>query len=91
MPDPTAPPAQLPSATAGTSALQAILSSRERAPAAVIDGRTVTLGDWVGPAKLIRIGADHVVLQGPQGRQTLRLLEGIRPQRSSKVSRPTSP
>jgi MSHA biogenesis protein MshK len=94
--DPTAPPAALradpgqPPST-GSRSLQAILSSRERATAAVIDGQTVPLGGWVGQAKLIRIGADHVVLKGSDGTQTLRLMTHIRKTRPTQATGQDTP
>lgn len=95
LPDPTLPPAALrqdaASATPVSPVLQAILTSRERAPAAVINGQTVPLGGWVGGAKLIKIGADHVVLKGPQGKQTLRLLTQVRKTRPTYDLRQDKP
>ncbi|MDO8933505.1 MAG: hypothetical protein Q7U97_14010 [Rhodocyclaceae bacterium] len=85
--DPTRPPGVVersPPAVAGTRAesvattgLQTIIRSRDGKPAAVINGEYVTLGGRVGDARVIRIGEDSVTLQGPAGRETLKLMPGI--------------
>ena len=81
--DPTAPPPEL-QASAGQAslpaqarALQAIVAGGERPAAAVIDGQMVPLGGWLGESRLIAIKKDSVILDSPEGRQTLRLLPGM--------------
>lgn len=82
LPDPTRPPAAIapaaavPGAAAAPAAasLQSVILRREGRPAAMIDGRIVELGAMHGEARLVLVAEDHVVLLGPQGRETLRLL-----------------
>ncbi|HXU92166.1 MAG TPA: hypothetical protein VFP33_00770 [Gallionella sp.] len=85
LPDPTRPPAAImaPSA-AGTGAeegastgLQSVIISGHRR-AAIIDGQTVELGGKHGDARLIEVNEGSVVLQGPQGRQVLKLFPSVR-------------
>lgn len=84
LPDPTRPPAALeaPSAVgeAGQGAatgLQTIIRREGRKPAAVINGEYVELGGKAGDAKLVKVGEDSVVLQGPGGKEELKLFPGV--------------
>lgn len=78
--DPMRPPATPGPASAEAAAdsakaaarLQSVLISPRRR-VAVIDGRVVRLGERIGDAKLVAISESHVVLQGPAGREILRL------------------
>jgi len=80
--DPTRPPADIlaPAAdAAGTAAsathqLQSIMIKQGGRPAAMINGTVVQLGGQIGAAKLVQVGEDFVVLLGPEGRETLRLM-----------------
>lgn len=74
--DPTRPPAAMqatggdasPGAEAATALrLQSVLVPQGGRPVAVIGGKTVTLGDSVGGAKLVRLNEREAVLQGADG------------------------
>ena len=81
LPDPTRPPAAmepLPAAAATAAAaagsgLQTVILREGHKPVAVIDGVTVELGGKVGDATLVKLSESEAVLQGPKGRQVLRL------------------
>ncbi|MDO9600846.1 MAG: hypothetical protein Q7J02_00880 [Rhodocyclaceae bacterium] len=88
--DPTRPPAALggvgdPAGAAvfEFSGLQSVILRKGGKPAALINGSVVELGGKVGEARLIRVNEDSVVLRGPQGDETLRLI----PAAEKKVSR----
>lgn len=95
--DPTRPPPEVisssPAAEAGTVAtgLQSIIRRREGRPAALINGEVVELGGRVGEAQLVEIGEDAVVLLGPQGRETLRLMPAAEKQTKVGVGRTAKP
>ena len=57
--------------------LQTIIRRQGRKPAAVINGEYVVLGGRVGDARLVKVGEDSVVLQGPAGKEEMKLLPGI--------------
>ena len=84
--DPTRPPAALeePAAAAETkpgkgvgvvpqSGLQTVIMRKGHKPVAVINGETVELGGKLGEATLVRLSEREAVLQGPQGKEVLRL------------------
>lgn len=86
--DPTRPPsvateaapanADLGTAAAAAGAgLQTIILRSGRKSVAVINGVQVQLGDKVGDATLVKLSESEAVLQGPTGRQVLRLTPGI--------------
>lgn len=84
--DPTRPPgggdavhAATPAGTAAETSegLSAIVRRPGRKAAALINGELVELGGVVSGTKLVRIGEDSVVLEGPNGRETLMLTPGI--------------
>ncbi len=89
LPDPTRPPAEfLPAANdvAGAldqsvlysaSGLQAVILNKNGKPRAVINGETVVLGGKVGEARLVSLTESEAVLQGPNGREILRMTPGI--------------
>lgn len=89
--DPTRPPATIHAAVgdpAGaavfeSSGLQSVILRKGGKPAALINGSVVELGGKVGEARLIRVNEDSVVLRGPQGDETLRLI----PAAEKKVAR----
>ena len=96
--DPMRPPAEASSpiargeAQGGTSSrLQSVLISPGRR-VAVIDGRTVGIGERVGDATLIAIAESEVTLQRGAERQTLKLHPGIEkkpvPQRAERKVNP---
>lgn len=80
--DPMRPPAAVaappePGEASKTAArLQSVLISPGRR-VAVIDGRLVRVGERVGDATLVAISESQVVLQGPGGRETLKLIPVI--------------
>lgn len=63
--------------------LQSILSRSDGRKLAVIDGRTLAVGDRFGSARLIAIDVASVTLRGPGGRQILSLT----PAATKKTSR----
>lgn len=85
LPDPTRPPAALEAPVAPSAAttppagvgLQTIIRRAGRKPAAVINGEYVELGAKVGEAKLVQIGDDSVILQGPAGKEVLKLTPNV--------------
>ena len=80
--DPTRPPdaAEAAGGAAPTVSrgplLQYVLISTERRYA-VIDGRQVGLGAKVGAARVVRITASEVILEGADGRTTLKLFPNM--------------
>jgi MSHA biogenesis protein MshK len=77
--DPTRPPSASPSVENTrdeASRLQSVLISPGR-KLAVIDGRTVTLGERVGDATVVAIAPAQVILQRGGSYQTLKLHPGI--------------
>lgn len=90
--DPTRPPAQFIHPTTGgvlasSPQVQSILVGRGTGGrrVAVIDGNLVRVGDRVGDARVVAIGATTVQLQRPGGRATLTLpapgaTPGLRPE-----------
>lgn len=87
LPDPTRPPALSETQVAVdgqpgvTAAAQPLLSSvlipAKGKAQAVIDGRTLGVGDQVGEAKIVRITESGVTLKGEQGTAVLALTPGI--------------
>ncbi len=57
-----------------SSGLQSVILRKNGKPAALINGVVVELGGKVGEARLVKVGEDHVVLRGPLGDETLRLM-----------------
>jgi hypothetical protein len=84
--DPTRPPqlAVQPADAAAAAAqaptgLQSIIYKKDgqgRA-AAVINGQVVQLGGRLGDMRLVKVAEDHVILLGPEGRETLRLTPAV--------------
>lgn len=76
LPDPTRPPTaaagEAGSAVSGP-VLQSVLLGNGRRPLAVISGQRVALGAQYGDAVVTRISETEVVLQGPSGRQVLKM------------------
>ena len=98
--DPMRPPAEASSSSSGargeaqggtSSRLQSVLISPGRR-VAVIDGRTVGIGERVGDATLIGIAESEVTLQRGAERQSLKLHPGIEkkpvPQRAERKVNP---
>lgn len=79
--DPTRPPLTAESAVALTGAapsvasgLQSVILRKKGKPAALINGEIVELGAEIGESKLVKVSEDSVVLKGPAGEETLRLM-----------------
>lgn len=92
--DPTRPPAQALEAAPATAAagpaasgLQAVIMRPGRKPLAVINGSTVVLGGKLGDATLVRLSESEAVLQGPGGREVLRLTPGAEMKPAAKADR----
>ncbi len=80
LPDPTRPPDSLeggaaakPGGPALSAGLQTVILRKGRKPVALINGEMVELGGKLGEATLIRLSEREAVLQGPLGREVLRL------------------
>ncbi len=90
--DPTRPPGAGDALGAGDAALpaasrlQSVLISRARR-VAVIDGKTVAIGDKVGDATLVAIAETQVTLKRGEERETLKLYPGV----ERKPVRPRAP
>lgn len=96
--DPTRPPAALDAAAAATAkavppaaGLQTIIRRQGAKPVAVINGETVELGGKIGAATLVRLGDAEAVLQGPQGREVLRLTPNAEVRRPAQGSARSDP
>lgn len=78
--DPTRPPVTAdaliaPAASVpAVGSLQSVILRKNGKPAALIDGTIVELGDRVGESRLIGVSEHAVVLEGPAGEETLRLM-----------------
>jgi hypothetical protein len=59
---------------AAGSGLQSVILRKGGKPAALINGVVVELGGKVDEARLVKVGEDHVILRGPMGDETLRLM-----------------
>lgn len=62
---------------AASSGLQSVILRKSGKPAALINGVVVELGGKVGEARLVKVSEDHVVLRGPLGDETLRLMPAV--------------
>ena len=99
LPDPTRPPASLaaPGAAPGQSApptrpsgLQSTIISKSRR-AAIIDGKTVELGNMHGNARLVEVNEGSVVLRGADTQRVLTLFPDVKmTQRESRNATPES-
>lgn len=95
--DPTRPPASLANpATAGGAEtarlnlgpqLQSVLLRQGARSSALISGQWVEAGQKVGDATLVKVSADRVLLRGPGGTETLRLMPDV-DKRAVAVRRP---
>lgn len=84
LPDPTRPSDVGTAAAAGTAVtaetgpvLQTVIIPRKGKPKAVIGGELVVLGGKFGDQTLVRVSEREVVLEGPRGREVLKLTPGI--------------
>jgi len=76
--DPTRPPATLVEPTTigsavAASGFQAVIRRPGHKPMAVINGKMVELGGKLNDATLVRLSESEAVLQGPNGREVLKL------------------
>lgn len=85
LPDPTRPPMEIGdgaggvfvhAAPAAPKGLLSVLISPSRC-AAIIDGKTIALGEKYGDATIVEITARGVVLQGTRGRRSMELFPGV--------------
>jgi MSHA biogenesis protein MshK len=74
-------------AAAAASGLQSVILRKHGKPAALINGTVVELGGMVGEMKLVAVKEDAVVLRGPGGDETLRLMPAAekKPEKTAKV------
>ena len=99
--DPTRPPtsvveptATLPSAGVSGAGLQTVILRKGNKPVAIINGMTVELGGKVGESRLVKLSESEAVLQGPNGREVLRLIpaaEKTKPGNNERVKAPGAP
>lgn len=76
--DPTRPPAAVEAPAAGAAdggapVLQSVILGKGRRPTAIISGQRVELNGMLGEARVIRIAETEVILDGPAGRQVLKM------------------
>lgn len=83
--DPTRPPAVMVEATVDPAkedqqdvlppaGLQTVLLRKGMKPLAIINDQSVELGGMVGEARLVKLTETEAVLQGPNGKEVLRLM-----------------
>jgi MSHA biogenesis protein MshK len=95
LPDPMRPPSSViePAAVAKAgvvgSGLQTVILRKGATPMAVIDGKTVKLGGKVGEARLVKLSESEAVLNGPNGREVLRLTPAV--EKTIERSKPAKP
>lgn len=80
--DPTRPPAALldnssQSAVPAEAVLQSVLIPKKGRPLAVIGGQTVKLGELFDERRLVKVSEREVVLEGPNGKESLPLTPGV--------------
>lgn len=67
-------------AASAAQQLQSVILRRGQRPAAIINGQVVELGDDVAGARVTAIKESEVVLQGPAGREVLKLTPEVNKQ-----------
>jgi MSHA biogenesis protein MshK len=80
LPDPTRPPGVNETSTQSAPAptgLQAVVLRPQGHSVAVINGKTVAVGDKVGDARLVLLTAEEAVLVGPNGKEVLKLVPTV--------------
>ena len=82
MADPTRPPAALVDNAGEASVppemvLQSVLIPKKGRPLAVIGGQTVKLGEMFDDRRLVKVSDREVVLEGPNGKESLPLTPGV--------------
>ena len=80
--DPTRPPAALMDNAGQASVppetvLQSVLIPKRGKPLAVIGGQTVKLGELFDDRRLVKVSEREVVLEGPNGKESLPLTPGV--------------
>lgn len=95
MADPTRPPAELTAPVADSVAgadgkpvaasggLQAVILRKGAKPMAVINGDVVSLGGKIGDARLVKISETEAELDGPNGKEVMRMMPTV----DKKISR----
>lgn len=88
LPDPTRPPAAVEAPQPGEAGsavpvLQSVILGKGRKPMAIISGQRVELKGRFGEARLTRLSETEAVLDGPQGRQVLKLTPQAEKRRST--------
>lgn len=88
LPDPTRPPSGMAGNVPGTSweaktetpdapLLQSVILHKGEEPRALVNGEWLRQGQAFGDLKIVKILADRVVIKGPQGRQTLKMMPDV--------------
>ena len=80
--DPTRPPAALmdnagQATVPPETVLQSVLIPKRGKPLAVIGGQTVRLGELFDDRRLVKVSEREVVLEGPNGKESLPLTPGV--------------
>lgn len=88
LPDPTRPPFGMAGNVPGASweaktetpdapLLQSVILRNGAEPRALVNGEWLRQGQTSGDLKILKILADRVVIRGPQGRQTLKMMPDV--------------
>lgn len=88
LPDPTRPPFGMAGNAPGASweaktetpnapLLQSVILRKGAEPRALVNGEWLRTGEAFGDLKILKILADRVVIKGPQGRQTLKMMPDV--------------
>lgn len=88
LPDPTRPPSGMPGSatgapwevkteTASGPLLQSVILRKGAAPQALLNGEWYRQGQAFGDSKIVKILADRVLIKGPQGRETLKMMPDV--------------
>lgn len=88
LPDPTRPPFGMVGNVPGASweaktetpdapLLQSVILRKGAEPRALVNGEWLRQGQSFGDLKILKILADRVVIRGPQGRQTLKMMPDV--------------
>jgi hypothetical protein len=88
--DPTRPPAAGPTAPANTETgtrLQSVILPKQGKPVAIIDGERVSVGGKIGDQEVMKITETEVVLKGPEGSRTLKMMPDVE-KRPSAIHKP---
>lgn len=57
--------------------LQTVILRKGAKPLAIINGQTVELGGTVGDARLVSLSETEAVLQGPNGKEVMRMIPAV--------------